>query len=90
MDYVSACIYPGKDLQCCDLPGPKPLTDTAEDCLLLCHDTTDCFGWTWLSETFPNAARRKECVMKDEFSVPMLKDGTGLSSGPKNCPTGNN
>ena len=81
------CLVTDADLSGNDLNSCGDDTDTPQKCQELCQETSACVQFTWISSTFGDGSRYKECCMKHMGSVPGLfpENVAGLISGPKFC-----
>ena len=63
--------------------GHAHFTETKEKCQKLCQDTSECFYFTWVTNTFPEVSVHKRCFLKNQS----IKKTTleGVYSGPKTC-----
>ena len=81
-ELTEKCFLPNIDYHGGDLDVDKK--DTAEDCQLFCQQTKDCEVFTYITNSFKEVSRRRNCYLKNTKSVrkEKLED---VVSGPKFC-----
>ena len=69
--------YIGRDVNSC----VDTLTETPEDCQILCQDDPQCNFFVWIKSSH---RRKNQCCFKNKIKRKMER--RGMISGPKFCP----